>query len=117
MSSDDLSEELTRNTANAPEEILTRSLFFLSAVLSVVTTIAIVLLLTSEAAKFFTVTANLIGFQGETSSFIDFLTGTQWEIANGNFGVLPLVSATILITVGSAIIAIPLGVGTAIYLS
>ncbi|MFB6135028.1 MAG: phosphate ABC transporter permease subunit PstC [Halanaeroarchaeum sp.] len=117
MSSDDLSEELTRNTANAPEEILTRSIFFLSAVLSVVTTIAIVVLLTTEAAKFFTVTANLIGFQGETASIVDFLTGTKWQIANRKFGVLPLASATILITVGSAFVAIPLGVGTAIYLS
>ena len=117
MSSDDVTEQLTRNTENAPQELLTRSVFFLSAVLSVVTTVAIIVLLTTEAAKFFTFTASFMGVEGPTASIVDFLTGTQWEIANQKFGVLSLVSATLLITVGSAAIAIPLGVGTAIYLS
>jgi len=117
MSTDDIVDDLTRDTQNAPEELLTRSFFFLCAVLSIVTTISIVVLLVTEAAKFFTITAPLMGVEGPTASVVEFLTGTTWEIGNRKFGVLPLVSATLMITVGSAVIALPLGVGTAIYLS
>jgi phosphate transport system permease protein len=117
MSTDDITNDLTRNTQNAPVELLTRSFFFLCAALSIVTTISIVILLVTEAAKFFTITAPLMGVEGPTASVVDFLTGTTWQVGNQQFGVLALVSATVMITIGSAIIAIPLGVATAIYLS
>jgi phosphate transport system permease protein len=117
MSTDDLRRDLTRRTENAPQELLTRSFFFLCAVLSIVTTVSIILMLTTEAAKFFTITAPLMGIEGPTASVVDFLTGTEWIINNEQFGVLPLVSATLAITVGSAVVALPLGVATAIYLS
>ena len=117
MGTDDVAAELTTRTENAPRELLTRSFFLFSAVLSVVTTASIVLLLVTEAAKFFSVTAPLMGVTGETASVVEFLTGTNWQINTGEFGVLPLVSATLQITIGSAIVALPLGVATAIYLS
>ena len=117
MSTDDLEKDLTRRTENAPEELLTRTFFFLCAALSVVTTISIVVLLVTEAAKFFDLTAPLMGIEGETESLVEFLTGTQWQRNSREFGVLALVSATLMVTIGSAVIAMPLGVGTAIYLS
>ncbi|WP_251343370.1 phosphate ABC transporter permease subunit PstC [Haloplanus halophilus] len=117
MSTDEITRDLTRRTENAPQELLTRSFFFLCAVLSIVTTISIIVLLTTEAAKFFTVTAPLMGVEGATASVVDFLTGTKWIINNEQFGVLPLVSATLAITIGSAVVSLPLGVATAIYLS
>jgi len=117
MATDDFTDDLTRNTANAPQELVTRAFFFVCAALSVVTTVSIIVLLVTEAAKFFSLTAPLFGVTGETASIVDFLTGTTWEINNGKFGVLALVSATLMITIGSAVIAIPLGVATAIYLS
>jgi phosphate transport system permease protein len=117
MTGDELEADITRQTANAPGELLTRTFFFLCAALSIVTTISIVVLLVTEASKFFTVTAPLFGVTGRTASIVDFLTGTTWEINSGEFGVLTLVSATVMITLGSAVIAVPLGVATAIYLS
>ncbi|MFC6824306.1 phosphate ABC transporter permease subunit PstC [Halopelagius fulvigenes] len=117
MSTDDLESDLTRQTENSPRELLTRSFFFLCAVLSVVTTISIVALLVTEAAKFFSITAPLMGVEGQTASLVEFLTGTTWQINSREFGVLALVSATLMITIGSAVIALPLGVATAIYLS
>ncbi|PSP38069.1 phosphate ABC transporter permease subunit PstC [Halobacteriales archaeon QH_7_65_31] len=117
MSTDDIEADLTRNTENAPSELLARLFFFVCAVLSVVTTASIIVLLVSEAAKFFSVTAPLVGFAGETVSVVEFLTGTTWQVNSGEFGVLALVSATLLITVGAAIVSVPLGVATAIYLS
>jgi phosphate transport system permease protein len=117
MSTDELSRDITSRTENAPRELLTRSFFFFCAILSVITTISIVVLLVTEAARFFELTAGLMNVTGETASIIEFLTGTTWQINTGNFGVLPLVSATLQITIGSAVIALPLGVATAIYLS
>ena len=114
---DDITNDLTRRTENAPEELLTRAFFFFCAVLSIVTTVAIILLLTTEAAKFFDVTAALLGIEGQTVLAVDFFTGTTWQTSTEEFGVLPLVTATLQIVIGSAVIAIPLGVGTAIYLS
>jgi phosphate transport system permease protein len=117
MSTDDVTLELTTRTENAPRELLTRSFFLFCAVLSIVTTVSIVVLLVTEASKFFELTAWLTGVQGETASMVEFLAGTTWQINTGDFGVLPLVSATLQITIGSAVVALPLGVATAIYLS
>lgn len=117
MSSDPIAADLTRNTENSATELLTRSFFFFCAVLSIVTTVGIVVLLVSEAAKFFDVTASLMGVAGTGASIGEFLTGTTWNIHNKQFGVLTLASATVMVTLVAAIIALPLGVATAIYLS
>jgi phosphate transport system permease protein len=117
MSTGDIETDLTRRTENSSRELLVRSFFFLCAALSIVTTLSIVALLVTEASKFFTLTASLFGVEGETASIVAFLTGTEWVQNAGEFGVLALVSATLMITIGSAVIALPLGVGTAIYLS
>ncbi len=116
MSTDDITDELTRNVEGTTQERLPRLFFFICAAVSVVTTVSIVVLLATEAARFFSVTAPLVGFAGETVDAADFFLKTAWQPPE-QFGVLALVSATILITVGSAVVAIPLGVGTAIYLS
>ena len=117
MSTDDITTDLTRRTENSPQELLTRAFFFFCAVVTIATTVSIVLLLTTEAARFFDVTGALLGVAGQTVSAIDFFTGTVWQTSTNQYGVLPLVTATLQITLGSALIAIPLGVATAIYLS
>ena len=50
---------------------------------------------------------------------IDFFTGSQWnpENANGKYGIAPLLVSTGLVAVGSMIIAVPLGIFSAAYLS
>lgn len=75
---------------------------------SLFTTVAIVVLLLAES----------LGFFREVSPF-EFFFGTRWvPLLNPSyFGVLPLVWGTTLITVGAAVIAIPLGLASAIYLS
>lgn len=50
---------------------------------------------------------------------VDFITGTQWN-PSGNeasYGILPLVVSTTLVTIGAMLIAIPLGIGTAAFIS
>jgi phosphate transport system permease protein len=115
----DLVEDVTTRTENRTREWLVRAGFFACALLSIATTVGIVVLLVHEAAKFFELTAPLMGIAGETATVGEFLTGTDWQPsgADPEFGVLPLVSGTLMVTIGSAIIALPLGVGTAMYLS
>ncbi|SEM41946.1 phosphate ABC transporter membrane protein 1, PhoT family [Chitinophaga rupis] len=50
---------------------------------------------------------------------LDFITGTQWNPSGGQarYGILPLLVSTCLVTLGAMAIAIPLGIGTAAFLS
>jgi phosphate transport system permease protein len=89
-------------------EKLVQGILFLAAAVSVVTTLGIVLSLLMPAVDFFR----------EVSPW-EFLTGTTWAplFEPAHFGVVPLVVGTLLISLLSALVAFPLGVGVAIYLS
>ena len=90
-----------------PDRIVTFVLLLCASV-SILTTVGIVAILLFEAIKFF----------GEVS-FIEFVTGTRWTplFASKQFGVLALVAGTMLVAVGAMIVALPLGLLSAIYLS
>lgn len=45
------------------------------------------------------------------------LLGTRWYPIEDHFGILPLITGSIIITFGAALIAVPFGIGTAIYIS
>jgi phosphate transport system permease protein len=89
-------------------EALIRALLFCAALLSVLTTLGIVFSLSKETIAFF----------GDVG-IGKFLTGTEWSplFADPKFGVLPLVTGTLLVTAIALVVAIPLGLGTAIYLA
>lgn len=91
-----------------PGESVIKGWLLLCSVISIVTTLAIVVLLFTESFEFFT----------EVSP-VEFFFGTRWVplLQPQSFGVLPLVWGTLLVTVGAAVIAIPLGLASAIYLS
>ena len=84
------------------------AILFLCAGVTVVTTVGIVAILLIEGLSFFR----------EVSAF-EFFTGTKWTplFTSKGFGVLPLVSGTLLIGIGAALVALPLGTLTAVYLS
>ncbi|HUF39800.1 MAG TPA: phosphate ABC transporter permease subunit PstC [Anaerolineales bacterium] len=50
-------------------------------------------------------------------SVVEFLTGTQWTPQVGAFGIWPLLNATLMTTFFAMLIALPLGLGVAVYLS
>jgi phosphate transport system permease protein len=81
---------------------------FLCAALSVATTIGIVLVLAVESVSFL-----------QEVSIVEFLTGTEWTplFANKRFGVLPLVTGTLLVAAIAMVVALPMGLLAAIYLS
>jgi phosphate transport system permease protein len=101
-----VSRPLTRERP-ASERII-EILLFLSAALGVLTTIGIVLVLIFETLEFF-----------REVSPIDFFTGTFWSasIQPRAWGVLALVSGTILVAGIALILAIPLGLLSAVLLS
>jgi phosphate transport system permease protein len=89
-------------------ETIIKGLLFLAATVSVVTTLGIIFSLLTETIRFF----------GEVP-ISDFLFGTEWSplFSEPSFGVLPLLTGTLLIAAISLSVAIPLGLGAAIYLS
>lgn len=52
-------------------------------------------------------------------SFKEFFTGAKWSplMEPKSFGVLPLINGTLMVAIGSSIVAVPIGIGAAIYLS
>jgi phosphate transport system permease protein len=48
---------------------------------------------------------------------LDFLFGTEWRPTNGQFGILPMILGTVMVTFGAVIFAVPLGIGCAILLA
>jgi phosphate transport system permease protein len=89
------------------EKIIEGLLFFCGAI-GVLTTIGIIWVLLSESVEFF-----------KYVSIIDFLTDTQWTplFADKHFGILPLVTGTLLTTLIAIAVSLPLGLSIAIYLN
>ncbi len=99
------------------------AILFFCGFVSIFTTLGIVLTLGSQAIRLFTVEQCTEGggFSGgevcTNVSITEFLTGTEWLPSAFNFGVLPLVLSTVIVSVTAMSVAIPLGLGAAIYLS
>jgi phosphate transport system permease protein len=54
---------------------------------------------------------------GKKVSLWEFFTGTVWQPAIGSFGILPLIYGTVATSLIAILVALPLGMGAAIYLS
>jgi phosphate transport system permease protein len=100
----DLSGKRSRSTS----ESLIGLLLAACGAISLLTTIGIILVLVQEAVRFFS-----------SVKISDFLFGTTWTalFKTPLYGVLPLVGGTLLISLIAMLVAIPLGLMSAIYLS
>lgn len=89
------------------EKLVTLTLLTASTI-SVLITFGILFSILFEAIEFF-----------ELKSFTYFLTGTEWSpgIENSKFGALPIFSGTFIITIIAMIVAVPVGLGSAIFMS
>lgn len=105
-----MSEKLkdNNNSVKGFKNYIIRSILFICASISLITTVLIIGTLIVDSVSFFS----------EVPIF-KFLTGTNWNPAMKpySFGVLPLIWGTLMITGISALVSMPLGIGTAIYLS
>ncbi len=103
---------------NAREKVekIIKYLLAISSAVAVLTTLGIVLSLLFETMQFF-----------QQVPFFDFLLGTHWSPqtalrsdqagSSGSFGLLPLLSGTLLIALIALFIAVPAGLYAAIYLA
>ncbi len=89
-------------------EIIIEALLFLAGALSILTTVGIVYVLVRDA---------LVFFRAPEVNLIEFLTGTSWQPQLFHFGIWPLLTATLVISAIAMLLAIPVGLATAIFLS
>lgn len=89
-------------------EAVINGILFFCAFLSIFTTLAIIGTLLEETVGFF-----------REVNIIDFVTGTRWTpgFEPQRFGILPLLAGTLLVAAGAAVVAVPVGLLTAIFLS
>lgn len=99
-----------RSLAKKPRigETIIQISLFACGVISIFTTIGIVLVLLGTALQFFAL---------PEVTLTEFFTGTVWQPAIGKFGIMPLVLGTLMVSVIAMIVALPVGLLTAIYLS
>src|SRR4030095_7658973 len=97
-----------RTTRRRWGEDVVKVVLSLCALISILTTVGIVVSLFLPAIEFF-----------RDVSLWGFLSGTTWAplFQPSHFGVLPLVAGTILVSLCAALVALPTGLGSAIYLS
>lgn len=99
---------LGRNRTRDLKERTVGGVLFACAALSTLVTVGIVAVLLGETIAFF----------GEVS-FREFVTETRWtpNFLEQHFGIAPLLAGSLLVAGGAAVIAIPVGLLTAIFLS
>jgi phosphate transport system permease protein len=116
QSVDDVPRSLTRQfSVNRVKEQAIQLILLMCALLSIFTTVGIIYVLVSES---------IVGV-GDNSAFFqevsakEFFTDTQWtpQFREKHYGVLPLLGGTLLIAGIAALIGLPVGLASAIYLS
>ncbi|MCS7284073.1 MAG: phosphate ABC transporter permease subunit PstC [Anaerolineae bacterium] len=100
------STSLTRR--RRAEEQIVKAVLFVFALVSVLTTLGIIFVLFQETALFF-----------RRVSFAQFFLDTRWTplFVSKRFGIWPLVNGTVLVAAGAMIVALPLGLLAAIFMS
>ena len=105
---DNVSARLSRRYSRHLKERAIELVLLMAAMVSVVTTIAIVFILVKESMVLF-----------EHITFLEFFTDTQWtpQFDDAHYGIMVLVSGTVTSSLVGLLVAIPLGTIIAIYLS
>lgn len=103
-----VSDRLAHNAMRNWKERVIEALLLAAAAVSVLTTLGIVYVLVSESIHFF-----------QNVSIVDFLTDTQWTplFDDAHFGIMVLISGTLVSSFVALAVAIPMGTIIAIYLS
>lgn len=91
-----------------PYEQIIRIFLFSCAALSILVTLGIVFELTQDSMLF---------FLDPEVTLKEFLTGTRWQPVIGQFGIWPLLSATLMTSTIAMLFAFPIGLMVAVYLS
>lgn len=106
---DGIHNALKKRPLARPSELAIVGILFACAMISLVTTVAIVFTLLRETLLFF-----------EEVSLSDFFLETEWQPLLGaepHFGIWELVAGTVNVVIWSMVIALPIGLAAAVYLS
>lgn len=98
----------SKNKKNQLSENIIKTTLIIASIISILTTFGILFSILFEAIEFF-----------KLKSFWYFITGTEWSpgISRSKFGALPIFSGTFIITFIALFVAIPVGLGSAIFIS
>jgi phosphate transport system permease protein len=101
-------DDLRQQVYNSPKERAIKYALGACALVSVLTTLGIAAVLVLESIPFF-----------QTVALAEFFGDTRWtpQFANKHFGIWALLSGTVLVTVISAVVALPIGLASAIFIS
>jgi len=102
------SEDLTQQVYDSPKERAIEYVLGACALISVLTTLGIAAVLVIESIPFF-----------QSVPLTEFFGDTRWtpQFAEKHFGIWALLSGTLLVTVISAVVALPVGLASAIFIS
>lgn len=89
-------------------ESIIKIILFVCGAISILTTLGLVFELGKESWLF---------FGSADVSLMEFFTTIQWQPTIGKFGVVPLVTATLITSLIAMLVALPLGLAAAVYLS
>jgi len=115
-------------TLQKMRELAIQLLLMCCALISILTTLGIIFVLLSEtvfsipfeklfAAQSTASQSDQLGAFFQEVSLVEFLTSTRWDPRQGHFGILPLLSGTLMVAFIAAVVGIPIGLASAIYLS
>ncbi|MBE6053208.1 MAG: phosphate ABC transporter permease subunit PstC [Clostridium sartagoforme] len=97
-----------KNNSKYVIESISKGVFFASALIAVISLLIII---------GFVFYKGLNPFISKGYSFSDFFFGTKWIPTSDKYGIMPMVVASILGTLGSLIVGVPIGVLTAIFIA
>lgn len=89
-------------------EKIAKNVFMISALIAVISLLLII---------GFVFYKGLTPFISKGYSFIEFLTGTSWVPSANQYGILPMIVASILSTIGALLIGAPIGILTAAFIA
>lgn len=89
-------------------ESLSKGVFLASALIAVISLLVII---------GFVFYKGLTPFVSKGYSFVDFFIGDKWIPSSDVYGVMPMVVASILGTLGSLIVGVPIGIFTAVFIA
>ncbi|WP_294187067.1 phosphate ABC transporter permease subunit PstC [uncultured Clostridium sp.] len=97
-----------KNNSKYVIESISKGVFLASALIAVISLLVII---------GFVFYKGLTPFINKGYSFSDFFFGTKWVPSSDKYGIMPMVIASILGTLGSVIVGVPIGILTAIFIA
>ncbi|MGN0465001.1 MAG: phosphate ABC transporter permease subunit PstC [Lachnospiraceae bacterium] len=101
--------QMERNKVKDMFEKIVETIFFLCAMVAVISVIALIAFVFWKGLKPF--------FGADAYPFLDFITGTKWAPGSNTYGILHMIVASVLATMGAICIGVPVGLLTAVFLA